>query len=87
MDIRVITNQPTGSCYRACRKAIDLVAKGRATGISKTNDYVYRARVIRSKKNTVIVDRCYRKYYKEQFDNKWQLIGNFPIDPELEYFA
>ena len=87
MDERVITKTPDGACYRAWRKAISMIRGPHITGIYRCSTYVYRARKIRSKENTVIVDRCYRKYYKEQFDNKWQLIGNMPIDPELDYSA
>lgn len=87
MDSRVITREPDGSCYRACRRAISMIQGPHIVGIYKASTYVYRARVIKSKKNTVIVDRCYRKYYKEQFNDKWQLIGNLPINPELKFEA
>ena len=85
IDSRIITKEPTGSCYRICRKAINLAAYRGKIGICKTSTYVYRATIIGTKPNTAIVERCYRDYYKETFDNKWQLIGSLPINPKLPY--
>lgn len=81
---KVITKEPDGSCYRACRKAIACIRN--TQGIYKTDMYVYKAVVIPRKHNTVMVTRCYRDYYKlPDYYGKWQEIGMMPIDPKGDY--
>lgn len=80
---KVITNLPTASCYRACRKAISLIDR---KGVIKTDLYVYRAIKVPHKQNTVMVSRCYRDYFKEpEYPGKWQEIGLMPIDPKGDF--
>lgn len=81
---KVITNTPTASCYRACRKAIAQI--GHRGGIIKTDLYVYKAIKVPHKNNTAMLSRCYRDYFKSaEYPGKWQEIGIMPIDPKAEY--
>lgn len=82
---RIITTPPSGACYKSCRKAIEMAIHNGKIGIIKTSIYVYKATIVSNKRNTAIVERCYREYYKENFKNKWQLIGAIPVNPKLDF--